>query len=147
MFGALQPPERRRSASRLDHLDDMGVRAKPSSGRQLIESYGGGGFRVAGVRHSGSVLVFPAETLIWPVADATAISVATLRPVVERADRARILVIGSGRSFSPRPTALDSELRAAGIQLEWMDTGAACRTYNVLTLEDRDVAAALIAVE
>ena len=28
-----------------------------------------------------------------------------------------------------------------------MDTGAACRTYNVLMAEDRRVAAALIAVE
>jgi uncharacterized protein len=93
------------------------------------------------------VLIFRAETLAWPVASASAISVEALRPVMERADRARILIIGSGRSFSPRPTALDGELRAAGIQLEWMDTGAACRTYNVLTLEDRDVAAALIAVE
>jgi uncharacterized protein len=27
-----------------------------------------------------------------------------------------------------------------------MDTGAACRTYNVLLSEDRDVAAALIAI-
>jgi uncharacterized protein len=92
-------------------------------------------------------LIFPAETLAWPIANATAISVAALQPVFERADRARILVIGSGRSFSPRPAALDTELRAAGIQLEWMDTGAACRTYNVLVLEERDVAAALIAVE
>ena len=32
------------------------------------------------------------------------------------------------------------------IVLETMDTGAACRTFNVLTCEDRRVAAALIAV-
>jgi uncharacterized protein len=147
MFGALRPAERRRSASRLDHPDDMGITAKPSVGRQLIESYGGGGFRVAGVRHSGSVLIFPTETLAWPVASASAISVEALRPVLERPDRPRLLIIGSGRSFSPRPPAVDSELRAAGIQLEWMDTGAACRTYNVLMLEERGVAAALIAVE
>ena len=125
----------------------MGITAKPSAGPQLIESYGGGGFRVAGVRHSGSVLIFPEETVTWPITDANAISVASLQPFLQRADRARILVIGSGRSFSPRPAALDSELRAAGIQLEWMDTGAACRTFNVLILEGREVAAALIAVD
>jgi uncharacterized protein len=38
-------------------------------------------------------------------------------------------------------------MREAGIGVEWMDTGAACRTFNVLLLEDREVAAALIAVE
>jgi uncharacterized protein len=39
---------------------------------------------------------------------------------------------------------LRSALRAAGIALEPMDTGAACRTYNVLVAEGREVAAALI---
>ncbi|MFO1113453.1 MAG: Mth938-like domain-containing protein [Rhodospirillales bacterium] len=38
-------------------------------------------------------------------------------------------------------------MRKAGIGVEWMNTGAACRTYNVLVLEDRDVAAALIAID
>ena len=32
----------------------------------------------------------------------------------------------------------------AGIILEPMDTGAACRTYNVLVAEERRVAAALL---
>ena len=44
------------------------------------------------------------------------------------------------------PEALRGLLRAAGIVLEPMDTGAACRTYNVLAAEGRRVAAALIAV-
>ena len=38
-------------------------------------------------------------------------------------------------------------LRDAGIVVEPMDTGAACRTYNVLMAEDRRVAAALLTVE
>jgi uncharacterized protein len=40
--------------------------------------------------------------------------------------------------------SLRTELRAAGIALEAMDTGAACRTYNVLVAEERRVAAALL---
>ena len=45
------------------------------------------------------------------------------------------------------PPALRNALRTAGIVIDAMDTGAACRTYNVLMSEDRRVAAALIAVE
>jgi uncharacterized protein len=37
--------------------------------------------------------------------------------------------------------------RDAGLWLEVMDTGAAARTYNVLLAEDREVCAALLAVE
>ena len=29
--------------------------------RQLIQSYGDGGFRISGVRHSGSIIVFPSD--------------------------------------------------------------------------------------
>ena len=123
------------------------ITPKPGAGRQLIESYGGGGFRVAGLRHSGSVVIFPRETMAWPVANPADISLASLRPVLKRADRARILIIGCGRIFAPRLVDLHSELRTEGINLEWMDTGAACRTCNVLLLEDREVAAALIAVD
>jgi uncharacterized protein len=36
---------------------------------------------------------------------------------------------------------------AASIGLEAMDTGAACRTYNVLLAEGRPVGAALLAVD
>ena len=40
--------------------------------------------------------------------------------------------------------AITDEFRRRGVGLEVMDTGAACRTYNVLVYEERAVAAALI---
>ena len=54
------------------------------------------------------------------------------------------LVIGCGARAMLVPPALRQELRDAGLRLDAMDTGAACRTYNVLLAEDRRVAAALI---
>jgi uncharacterized protein len=42
---------------------------------------------------------------------------------------------------------LRAALKAAGIALEPMDSGAACRTYNVLMAEGRLVAAALLPVD
>lgn len=115
--------------------------------RQLIEAYGGGGFRVGGERYQGSVLVFPDRTVTWPVTDAAVVSEALLAPVIERASDVRVLLLGCGRGFAPIPAGLAASLRARGIGLEWMDTGAACRTFNVLLLEDREIAAALIAVD
>jgi uncharacterized protein len=37
-------------------------------------------------------------------------------------------------------------MRARGVGVEALDTGAACRTYNVLLAEGRRIAVALIAV-
>jgi uncharacterized protein len=113
------------------------------SGRQVIESYGVRGFRVTGIAYERSILVFPDATLDWPVAGIDAVTIETLRPVFERGGT-EILLLGCGARMMPVPPALRQALKAVGISLEAMDTGAACRTYNVLLAEDRRVAAALL---
>jgi uncharacterized protein len=112
-------------------------------GRQVIERYGASGFRVAGVIYHGSVLVFPDLTLPWAAASADCVTAESLMPVVEHGG-VQILLLGFGRTVRKVPPPLRAALRAAGIVLESMDTGAACRTYNVLLTEDRRVAAALL---
>ena len=58
-------------------------------------------------------------------------------------DSARVLLLGTGaRQRFPSPR-LAAELAALGIGVEVMDSAAACRTYNVLAAEGRQVAAAL----
>ena len=113
------------------------------SGRQVIEGYGASGFRVSGVVYPRSILVFPDATVPWPVTDIGAVSGGTLKPVMERGG-VEILLLGCGARMVPVPAALRQELKAAGIVVDAMDTGAACRTYNVLLAEERRVAAALI---
>jgi uncharacterized protein len=113
------------------------------AGRQVIERYAPSGFRVTGVVHHSPVLVFPDRTVLWDVTSAAAVTWESLAPVIEHGG-VRILLLGLGRSMSVVAGSLRAALRAAGIALEPMDTGAACRTYNVLVAEGRQVAAALI---
>ncbi len=116
------------------------------AGRQLIQSYGDGGFRISGARHEGSVLVFPLATMAWSVAAVDELSVDSLQQVAAAAPRVDILVLGTGQRMLAVPSPIRRHFRAAGITFEVMDTGAACRTYNVLMGDDRRVAAALIAI-
>ena len=115
--------------------------------RQLIQGYGARGFRIAGQAYEGSVLVFTGRTEPWPVAAADGITIQSLEPITRETADIDILLIGCGGRFAPAPMALRSALKDAGMVLEWMDTGAACRTFNVLVSEDRRCAAALIAVD
>ncbi len=89
------------------------------------------------------MLVFPELTLPWAVADAAAVSWDSLAPVIEHGG-VQILLLGLGRRTGMIAGGLREALRRAGIALEPMDTGAACRTYGVLLAEDRRVAAALL---
>jgi uncharacterized protein len=114
-----------------------------AAGRQIIERYAASGFRVSGVIYHGPVLVFPDLTVAWVAAGAADVTRETLAPVIEHGG-VEILLLGLGRFPRAVPAALRTALRAARVALEVMDTGAACRTYNVLVAEDRRVAAALI---
>ncbi len=117
----------------------------PAAGRQVVQSYGGGGFRISGVAYEGSVIVLPEQVLAWPVADPTGVGEAALSPVIGAEPAVEILLIGTGETMRPMSPELRAALKQHGIIADAMDTGAACRTFNVLIAEDRRVAAALIA--
>ncbi|HSR72758.1 MAG TPA: Mth938-like domain-containing protein [Kiloniellales bacterium] len=114
--------------------------------RQIVEGYGGGGFRISGVRYEGSVLVLPDRTLDWPVAAMADLTLESLAPLIEAASEIEILLLGCGQHTAPLPPEMHRALSAREVAVEPMDTGAACRTFDVLAAEGRQVAAALIAV-
>jgi uncharacterized protein len=90
-----------------------------------------------------SLIVTPTELIEgWAPRGLEQLDEAALQPLLRL--RPEILLIGSGeRQRFPDPRVL-APLYAAGIGVEVMNTSAACRTYNVLVGEDRNVAAALI---
>jgi uncharacterized protein len=123
----------------------MDVTPRLAADRQVVQAYGGGGFRISQVRHEGGVIVFPDRVLAWPVRSMAELTVESLAAVKDSG--AELLLIGCGRSMVAAPPALRQAVRAWGVVIDAMDTGAACRTYNVLLTEERRVAAALIPVD
>jgi len=112
-----------------------------------IDAFGGGGFRLSGVWRPGSLLILADEVQSWPVAALADLTLESLAPVLA-AGRAEVefLLLGVGPRNALPPRAIREALLAAGLGLEFMDTPAAARLYNVLTSEGRRLAAALIAV-
>jgi uncharacterized protein len=114
-------------------------------GRAPIEAYGNGGFRFAGMSHRGSILCLPSGIHAWTPAEP--LDVASLAPALAESDSMQLLVLGTGvRQIFPAPQ-IRRAFVDAGLGLEAMSTGAACRTYNVLLAEGRSVGAALLAVD
>jgi uncharacterized protein len=114
--------------------------------QQVIESYGAGRFRVSGVDYAGSVLVFPNNTVPWAVERMDGLSADSFAPIIAAEPPVEILLLGCGASLQFLTLDLRSALRNHKVGCDVMDTGAACRTYNVLIAESRRVAAALIAL-
>ncbi|HET7410191.1 MAG TPA: Mth938-like domain-containing protein [Paracoccaceae bacterium] len=111
-------------------------------GQRPVDGYGPGGFRVGGDWHDGSLLLLPSG--MEPLAGS--LSVEALRPVLDADDPVDVLLIGMGPEIAPLPRPVRAALDEAGIGAEVMSTPAACRTYNVLLVEARRVAAALVAL-
>ena len=113
--------------------------------RQVIDRYGPAGFQVSGVLHPGSILLFPDETQAWSPTSMAEVTAESLAAVAAHGG-VQILLLGCGRRMALVPPPIRAALKQAGIVIDAMDTGAACRTYSVLLGEGRQVAAALLPV-
>lgn len=93
-----------------------------------------------------SVIVTPIALLEdWQPQSAGELSAEHFDPVLEM--QPELIVLGTGaRIHFPAGTVL-ARCYQAGVGVEVMDTGAACRTYNILAAEGRRVAAALLMIE
>ncbi|MBH63187.1 MAG: hypothetical protein CL569_12230 [Alphaproteobacteria bacterium] len=125
----------------------MDITPQIPSGRQIIQRYGGGGFFIADKQYVGSVLVFPEHALSWPVSSFSEISGDHFTDIRNEAESIDVLLVGCGNEMAYVADEIRMGLREHGIVVEPMDTGAACRTWNVLLSEERKAAAALIAIE
>lgn len=125
----------------------MAPAAAAPATRRWIEAYGAGRFRITGEVHEGSVIVFADRVEAWSAHDVAEIDAPDLADRLAASGAVDLLLLGCGpRGVTRAPQSLIAACRDAAITVEAMDTGAACRTWNVLAAEDRRVAAALIAV-
>ena len=112
----------------------------------LISTYGPGHVVVNEERIQTSVIVTPGRILQdWAPETVAALAPEHFDALMELDPD--IVVLGSGARQRFPGQELYAALSRHGIGLEVMDTGAACRTYNVLVAEDRRVAAALLMIE
>ncbi len=123
----------------------MDVTPLVHEGAQIVQSYAGGQFRVSGDVYTGAIIVFPNMTQDWAFQGGVGdLSVADFELLIEQVQDIDVVLLGCGPRIQFLPFELKNSLKDKGLSVDVMDTGAACRTYNVLMAEDRRVAAALI---
>lgn len=115
-------------------------------GQPPIDSYGNGGFRFAGMSHRGSLLLLPSGIYGWD-ASFVGLTPPDLDAVFRERASVDLMLLGTGPAMTRPPRAVIEAFANSGIQLDYMATGFAVSTYNLLLGERRKVAAALIAVE
>lgn len=113
-----------------------------------IEAYGDGGFRLDKKRVEGSMFLLPDVGMFpWKPKTVSDITPGVFEEISEAVSTFDLLLIGTGQELQFPSRGVREFLSDIPLHFEVMDTGAACRTYNVLLGEGRRVAAALISVE
>jgi len=112
-------------------------------GQNLITSYGDGYIEINRKRYEHSLIVTP-DNIIgdWNVKDFDSLSTEHFEKLT--ALKPEVVLLGTGAKHRFIHPKLTRALTDAGVSVECMDTAAACRTYNILMSEGRQVATALI---
>ena len=116
-------------------------------GRNIIQSYGNGKFQINDKQFDHSILVLPDQIFPWMPIDTNNLTVDDFKKALKVRPIIELLLLGCGKTTWFLPLPLRDELKEMGLVLEPMDTGAACRTFNVLLGENRRIAAALMLVD
>ena len=112
-----------------------------------ISAYGSGWIQVGDQRVTQSVVLCPdGSTRPWGCSRFEALRASHFEELARlaAAQHAELVVFGSGHQLRFVHPAWQQALMALRIGVETMGTDAACRTYNVLAMEDRRVMAALL---
>lgn len=111
--------------------------------KYFIKGYGPGWININEQEIHRSVIVAPDQLVPdWPPQTFADLEEMHFEAILQL--QPEIVLLGTGdRQRFPRPK-LTQALLARGVGVEVMDTSAACRTYNIIMMEDRRVAAALL---
>jgi len=119
------------------------LQSDPHSGANTITGYGDGYVEINQTPYAHAVLLSSDGAISeWPVASFDGLNESDFAQMVNL--KPELILIGTGsRQRFPKPELLKS-LILAKIGFEIMDSQAACRTYNILVGEGRQVLLALI---
>ena len=111
-----------------------------------INSYEQGSVMIGDEHFVSSLIITPTIVINnWPPQTFTDIATRHLDQIIDMKPELILLGTGSKQHFPDADILLSASELNIGIEV--MDTGAACRSYNILLQEARNVAAALLMIE
>lgn len=121
----------------------MQLSLEQNAGNLYIQSYVPGNIQVNGEYFERSIIVTPKQLIkAWPPQTLPELTLEHLAAIVIL--QPMVVLLGSGSKLKfPNPAILEN-LYKQNIGVEVMDTSSACRTFNVLVSEGRNVVAGLL---
>ncbi len=123
----------------------MDITPLVAKGQQIVKSYSNGVFHISNETYQTAVLLSPEKTTPWgDFIDSSDICLSDFEPIIALTSEYDVFLLGTGKTMKFLDPELKKQLRAEGVVFDMMDTGAACRTYNVLMAEGRRILVAML---
>jgi len=108
-----------------------------------IQSYDDSFIKINKQEYKSSLIV-SADTLIhpWELKDVRALTIDLVQPIIDLSPQ--VCILGTGRTLTFPPPSVIQHFALHKLTPEVMTTASACRTFNVLLSEGRNVVAGLI---
>jgi len=112
----------------------------------FITAYERGRFNVNGKTISTSLVIAPDQLIEdWSISQIDELSTGHIDAIIGL--KPELVLLGTGEQLTFPEIEIYAALIDRGIGVDVMDSGAACRTYNILSGEGRRVVAGLILIE
>ncbi|MES2637477.1 MAG: Mth938-like domain-containing protein [Pseudomonadota bacterium] len=121
----------------------MKLHLTTAENNNLITAYGEAFVEINKTRYSQNLIVLANQLILdWKIASFAELTSAHFNEIIDI--NPEVLLLGTGLKHQFLHPTLAQNLIEKNIPVECMTTAAACRTYNILMSEGRNVAAALI---
>jgi uncharacterized protein len=121
----------------------MKIHLDASNGRCVVRGYEPGRLHIDNEVYEHSLILMPERVVAnWRPRHFGELDVSSLAELA--AWQPEVVVLGTGSTLRFPPAAWLAPFFASQVGVECMDTGAACRTYNLLMSEGRSVVAGLL---
>tara|TARA_Y100000590_G_C15717729_1_gene1012436 strand:+ start:1705 stop:2088 length:384 start_codon:yes stop_codon:yes gene_type:complete len=123
----------------------MRIKSIKTNEKKIISSYDNEGFVISGQNFIGSVFVFPDKVISINLKDINTLTIEMLAPLEDANPHIDLIIFGFSKAIEKElDSSIKNYLLNKNIYIEFMETGSACRTYNLLSAEGRNVAAVLL---
>ena len=124
----------------------MQIEADINQGQHKIDAYAAGSITVAGIPYTTNIIITPAAVMEGQLPDKVqSLAESHLMTMLEH--KPEVVLFGSGKTLTFPPDEICEILYLRHIGFEIMDTGAACRAFNFLSGEGRQIVAALFLID
>jgi NADH dehydrogenase [ubiquinone] 1 alpha subcomplex assembly factor 3 len=126
---------------------DNNLNSRRNEEKTIVNGYGINQFQINDIIMNGSVFLFPSHMLLWKPKTMEELTIESLKLLELTSPSTDLLLLGTGTECVQCPPEIEEYLESLGTFVHVMNSRDAASTFQVLNMEGRQLAAAILQME